>query len=102
MPPVPFEPADSRSAFPLSRRSPLSHANPMKSPPPRKRFWLSARIKEEAQRLGFELVGISPAKFPPHEESFAAWLRQGFAGGLIYMERTRGLGRGRGATIITR
>ncbi len=54
----------------------------------RKHASLSARIKEEAQRLGFELVGISPAKLPPHEESFAEWLRQGFAGELGYMERT--------------
>jgi epoxyqueuosine reductase QueG len=56
----------------------------MKSTPPRKRFRLSARIKEEAQRLGFELVGISPVKLPPHEESFAKWLRKGFAGVLGY------------------
>jgi len=59
----------------------------------RKRASLSARIKEEAQRLGFELVGISPAKLPPHEESFAEWLRQGFAGELAYMERTQQLRR---------
>ena len=59
----------------------------------RKRFRLSVRIKEEAQRLGFELVGISPAKLPPHEESFTEWLRQGFAGELAYMERTEHLRR---------
>ena len=28
---------------------------------------LSRRIKNEAQRLGFELVGISPVRVPPHE-----------------------------------
>jgi hypothetical protein len=28
---------------------------------------LSQRIKNEAQRLGFELVGISPVRVPPHE-----------------------------------
>ena len=60
----------------------------MRSTPPRKRTALSARIKEEAQRLGFELAGISPVKPPPHEESFAEWLRQGFAGELAYLERT--------------
>jgi len=65
----------------------------MKSTPPRKRTASSARIKEEAQRLGFELVGISPARLPPHEESFAEWLRQGFAGELGYMERTEHLRR---------
>ena len=54
---------------------------------------LSARIKEEAQRLGFTLVGISPLKPPPHEQSFAHWLRQGFAGELDYMHRTEALRR---------
>jgi epoxyqueuosine reductase len=48
---------------------------------------LSARIKSEAQRLGFELVGISPAQLPPHEESFAEWLRRGFAGEMDYLQR---------------
>jgi len=54
---------------------------------------LSLRIKEEAQHLGFELVGISPVKLPPHEESFAEWLRQGFSGQLEYMKRTEDLRR---------
>jgi epoxyqueuosine reductase len=54
---------------------------------------LSLRIKEEAQRLGFELVGISPVKPPPHENSFAEWLREGLAGELAYMRRTEELRR---------
>ena len=54
---------------------------------------LSLRIKEEAQRLGFELVGISPVKPPAHEQSFAQWLRQGLGGDLAYMARTEGLRR---------
>lgn len=54
---------------------------------------LSARIKEEAQRLGFGLAGISPVKLPPHEESFARWLRDGLAGELNYMKRTEALRR---------
>ena len=37
---------------------------------------LTSYIKEEAQRLGFALVGVSPVKAPPHEESFAEWLRR--------------------------
>jgi epoxyqueuosine reductase len=49
---------------------------------------LSLRIKAEAQRLGFELVGISPVQAPPHEASFTDWLRRGFAGEMGYMERT--------------
>ena len=54
---------------------------------------LSARIKEEARRLGFELVGISAVKPAPHEQSFAQWLREGFAGELDYMKRTEPLRR---------
>jgi epoxyqueuosine reductase len=54
---------------------------------------LSAQIKHGAQQLGFELVGISPVKAPPHAQSFAQWLRQGFAGELDYMTRTEALRR---------
>jgi epoxyqueuosine reductase len=54
---------------------------------------LSRKIKEEAQRLGFALVGISPVVIPPHEESFAQWLRKGLGGELGYMKRTEDLRR---------
>lgn len=54
---------------------------------------LSARIKEEAQRLGFALAGISPVKPPRHEESFAQWLRKGLGGEMGYLERTEELRR---------
>ena len=54
---------------------------------------LSLRIKSEAQRLGFELVGISPANVAPREESFADWLRQGFAGEMDYLQRSEELRR---------
>ena len=54
---------------------------------------LSSQIKQAAQQLGFELVGISPLKAPLHEQSFAEWLRQGLAGELGYMERTEALRR---------
>ena len=54
---------------------------------------LSLKIKAEAQRLGFELVGFSPVKLPPHEQSFAEWLRLGFSGEMEYMKRTADLRR---------
>jgi epoxyqueuosine reductase len=54
---------------------------------------LSSRIKDEARKLGFELVGISVVKPAPHERSFAQWLREGFAGELDYMKRTELLRR---------
>ncbi|MBM4263680.1 MAG: tRNA epoxyqueuosine(34) reductase QueG [Deltaproteobacteria bacterium] len=54
---------------------------------------LSQEIKERAQQLGFELAGISAARPPLHEQSFAQWLREGFAGELGYMTRTEQLRR---------
>jgi epoxyqueuosine reductase len=54
---------------------------------------LSWRIKERARRLGFALVGISPVKIPPHEASFAQWLRKGLGGELGYLKRTEELRR---------
>src|SRR5258707_4161855 len=60
---------------------------------PRVETALSAQIKEAAQRLGFELVGISPMRPAPHEQSFAQWLREGLAGNLEYMQRTESLRR---------
>jgi epoxyqueuosine reductase len=65
----------------------------MKSKPADDASALSAQIKHRAQQLGFELVGISPVKAPPHEQSFAQWLRQGFSGELTYMARTEALRR---------
>ncbi len=65
----------------------------MKAPPQRAETALSLQIKEKAQILGFELVGISAVRPPPHEQSFAQWLRQGLAGKLAYMERTESLRR---------
>lgn len=53
----------------------------------------SARIKEEAQKLGFDLVGISPVHAPPHEDSFARWLRRGLGGEMGYLKRTEELRR---------
>jgi epoxyqueuosine reductase len=60
----------------------------MKPSPLRNAAALSSRIKDEAHRLGFELVGISAVRPPPHEQSFAQWLRQGLAGELDYLKRT--------------
>src|SRR5919106_4467917 len=54
---------------------------------------LSRRVKEEAQRLGFELVGISAVQLPPHKQSFAEWLRRDLSGELGYMKRTEDLRR---------
>src|SRR6266496_4578365 len=65
----------------------------MRSAPTHNDSALSPRIKDEARRLGFELVGISAVTPAPHEQSFAQWLRDGFAGKLDYMKRTEHLRR---------
>lgn len=52
-----------------------------------KRSHLSRRIKELAHEVGFDLVGISPVIPPPHGDSFAEYLRRGFAGEMAYLER---------------
>jgi epoxyqueuosine reductase len=49
---------------------------------------LTRRIKDEATRLGFDLVGVSPVVDPRHGESFAEWLRRSLHGEMGYMERT--------------
>jgi epoxyqueuosine reductase len=65
----------------------------MSSSPTHNHSALSPRIKDEARRLGFELVGISAVTPAPHEQSFAQWLREGFAGKLDYMKRSEHLRR---------
>ncbi|MBI5761682.1 MAG: tRNA epoxyqueuosine(34) reductase QueG [Planctomycetales bacterium] len=48
---------------------------------------LAQQIKSEAQRLGFDLVGIAPAVSPPGFVGFRDWLERGFAGGMSYLPR---------------
>lgn len=52
-----------------------------------KRSYLSRRVKQLAREVGFDLVGISPVIPPPHGDSFAEYLRRGFAGEMAYLER---------------
>ncbi|MFQ5849405.1 MAG: tRNA epoxyqueuosine(34) reductase QueG [Candidatus Binatia bacterium] len=65
----------------------------MKAEKPKGPVALAAEIKQEAQRLGFGLVGISPVESPPHEVCFADWLRRGLGGELGYLKRTEHLRR---------
>ncbi len=48
---------------------------------------LADRLKEQARRLGFDLVGIAPAVDPPGAESLREWLAKGYAGEMEYMSR---------------
>ena len=48
---------------------------------------LKERIKEQAQSLGFELVGIAAAGAADTFDRLQHWLQQGFAGEMAYMDR---------------
>jgi epoxyqueuosine reductase len=48
---------------------------------------LEARLKEQAHRLGFDLVGIAPAAEADDFPRLRAWLERGFAGDMSYLER---------------
>jgi epoxyqueuosine reductase len=50
---------------------------------------LAACVKDEALRLGFDLVGIAPAVSPAGASHLQRWLDAGFSGEMAYMERRR-------------
>ena len=54
---------------------------------------LTKAIKQEAQKLGFTLVGVSPVSRPSYGETFAEWLREGLGGEMGYLKRTEELRR---------
>lgn len=51
---------------------------------------LTAEVKAEAYRLGFDLVGIARATPPPHAEALDPWLAAGHAGEMAYLARNAG------------
>jgi epoxyqueuosine reductase len=46
---------------------------------------LTAALKQEARRLGFDLAGAAPAVEPPSLGHFRRWLADGFAGQMGYL-----------------
>lgn len=48
---------------------------------------LTRALKAEAERLGFDLVGIAPATPPPHAERLEEWLAAGYAGEMAWLAR---------------
>jgi epoxyqueuosine reductase len=48
---------------------------------------LTQAVKAEAQRLGFQLVGITTPDPPPHLSVFEDWLRSNLHGEMGYLER---------------
>lgn len=50
---------------------------------------LTARVKERARELGFDVVGIAPAGEAPFAAELASWLAHGYHGEMTYLMRTR-------------
>ena len=50
---------------------------------------ISIDIKTEANRIGFELVGIAPAVTPTGLHDFQQWLNRGYAGEMGYLPRRK-------------
>jgi epoxyqueuosine reductase len=48
---------------------------------------VTERLKAEARRLGFELVGVAPAVVPPGYGHYLEWLEQGREAGMAYLRR---------------
>ena len=46
---------------------------------------LTARLKDEARRLGFTAAGVCPAVAPPGLDRFRRWLEAGYAGRMDYL-----------------
>ena len=46
---------------------------------------ITADLKAEARRLGFDLCGVCPAVSPPGADRFAEWLAAGYAGQMHYL-----------------
>ena len=68
----------------------------MTTPPPDD---LTARLKAEARRLGFDLVGVAPAVAPPGYGRYLDWLERGHAAGMDYL-RKRAEARGDPARVL--
>ena len=54
---------------------------------------LTARVKAEAKRIGFELVGVTGPAPPSHLDVYHQWLAEGRHGGMNYLADERALKR---------
>ena len=46
---------------------------------------LTRQIIDQAESLGFSLVGVAPAVAPPGMERYDEWLAKGYAGEMAYL-----------------
>jgi epoxyqueuosine reductase len=63
----------------------VSDDQPARKSPPMNARSLTAALKEEALRLGFDLVAATPAVVSPDFERLREWIAQGHAGHMQYM-----------------
>ena len=50
---------------------------------------LTQQLKQQAQQLGFALVGVTPAVSPSRLSHFHQWLENGYAGQMLYLENRK-------------
>lgn len=50
---------------------------------------LTLQLKQQAQQLGFALVGVTPAVLPTRLNHFHRWLENGYAGQMLYLENRK-------------
>jgi epoxyqueuosine reductase len=55
--------------------------------PPKDPRSVSDAIKHRAREIGFDLVGIAPAKRPPHAQFYLDWLKREYHGEMAYLAR---------------
>jgi epoxyqueuosine reductase len=58
------------------------------------------RAKEQAQALGFNLVGVTPAVPSPHLQAYFEWLEAGLHGGMDYLARPDRTARRRDLNVV--
>src|SRR3990172_2275810 len=54
---------------------------------------ITAKVKQEAFRLGFELVGVTTPDPPPHLDVYQEWIQNARHGDMGYLATERALGR---------
>jgi epoxyqueuosine reductase len=48
---------------------------------------LTEVLREKANELGFDLIGVAPAERAPHADAYASWVDAGYAGTMGYLAR---------------
>ncbi len=61
---------------------------------------LSARIRERALALGFDAVGVAPARPSAHGEAYARWVEAGYHGEMGYLAREDAVAKRQDLTLV--